>query len=306
MIPVVDLAQYSLSASLDDTPTSTLKKLGDEICSAFKEVGFVYLINHGIPTEMVEDTFALSKTFFNKPVDIKQKYAKPADEFHGWIALEQERLNPDRPVSDLREAYNMRPTKSTTVPNDILPEFTKAFEDFFFTCEKLAWRILDLLSIGLDIDREYLRQCHQLMGKGHNTTTLRANYYPPIKDVKEGQVRCGEHSDYGTATLLFQDDIGGLEIKAPNGDYMPVKPIEGAIVMNLGDLMERWTADRLKATKHRVLLPVEEIKQKKGRQSFAFFIQPDDDVMITCLDKSNKHPPISTLDYLKQRFAATY
>ncbi|XP_048731183.2 uncharacterized protein LOC125648251 [Ostrea edulis] len=308
MIPIVDLTRYSLSVSEGDAPTHTLKKLADEICSAMKNVGFVYIINHGIPEEMVTEIFALSKTFFNKPVEVKRNFARPVDDSNGWIDLEKEKLNPDRPFCDLREAYNMRPTRNSTMPEDIFPEFTKSFKDFFMICENLTWRLLDLLAIGLDIDRDYLRQCHQKMGKEQNNTTLRANYYPPIRatDVKEGQARSGEHSDYGSITLLFQDDIGRLEIKAQNGDYMPVKPIEGAIVMNLGDMMERWTADSLKATKHRVLLPVDENVQKRSRQSFAFFVQPDDDVMITCLDKSNRYPPISSLDYLKQKFATIY
>lgn len=101
------------------------------------------------------------------------------------------------------------------------------------------------------------------MGKG-GPTTLRSNYYSPIsKDVKPGQLRCGKHLDYGSITLLFQDDVGGLEVKPNGADYIPVTPIPGTVVVNLGDLMQQWTL----ATKHRVVIPNEEAILRKERQS---------------------------------------
>ncbi|KAJ7340037.1 hypothetical protein OS493_002759, partial [Desmophyllum pertusum] len=83
------------------------------------------------------------------------------------------------------------------------------------------------------------------------STALRLLYYPPLPEesnIKPGQVRCGEHSDYGTITLLFQDDIGGLEVLPVNGKYSPARPIAGTVLVNIGDLMQRWTADKLIST----------------------------------------------------------
>ncbi|XP_033740512.1 2-oxoglutarate-dependent dioxygenase htyE-like [Pecten maximus] len=183
-------------------------------------------------------------------------------------------------------------------------------KDFYASSQALALRIFDLVSIGLDLgDNKFMRKCHSLIGQKGNCTAVRSLYYPalsPDTNIKANQVRCGEHSDYGSLTLLFQDDVGGLEVRNLHGEYIPASPISDTILINIGDLMQRWTADRLTATKHRVLIPEEDLVRCKSRQSVAFFIQPDDEVMIECLDKSDKYKPISSYDYLQERFAATY
>ncbi|KAK3103977.1 hypothetical protein FSP39_023384, partial [Pinctada imbricata] len=108
-------------------------------------------------------------------------------------------------------------------------------------------------------------------------------------------------------TLLFQDDIGGLEVKPRSSDrYIPATPIPDTVVINLGDSMQRWTADKLVAGKHRVQVPVDELKNNKGRQSIAFFVHADDHVMLECIDKSNKYEPISSIDYLHMKFSKIY
>ncbi|XP_063404384.1 uncharacterized protein LOC134687855 [Mytilus trossulus] len=153
-------------------------------------------------------------------------------------------------------------------------------------------------------DKNFLRKCHSFIGKKGNISNIRSIFYPAVSQTstKERQVRCGEHSDYGTLTLLFQDNIGGLEVKSRDGEYIPVPPIPGTIVVNIGDLMQRWTSDKLIANKHRVLIPTEEMKQRVDRQSIAFFVNPDENATIRCLDNSNKYEPITSRDYLNQRF----
>ncbi|XP_062592081.1 uncharacterized protein LOC134253570 [Saccostrea cucullata] len=306
MIPVVDLAPYSLLGTEKEVDTSTLRKLAEEICHAFQDVGFVYLKNHGIPEQLISDVFTSSKTFFEQSEEIKQKYAIPRGEFHGYISFEEEKVNHDRPVSDAREGYTMLVAKDGTLPKNMPPEISSTFKEMYITCTKLAWRILDLLSTGLNKDREYLRQFHRGICVEGNNTMLRSNYYPPLKEIKKDQARCGEHSDYGTITFLFQDDVSGLEAKGPSDGYHPVPPVEGTIVMNIGDMMQRWSADRLKATKHRVVVPQEDKDREKTRQSISFFVVPDDDAIITCTDGSDKYPPIRCLDYVKTNFDANF
>ncbi|MBN3307812.1 YQK1 protein, partial [Amia calva] len=136
------------------------------------------------------------------------------------------------------------------------------------------------------------------MSGDKNPTGLRTLYYPPVdrSSVKEGQIRCGEHSDYGSITLLFQSSEAGVYISAP--------PIPGTVLINIADLMQRWTCDRFVSAKHRVLLPADD--DKTTRQSMPFFVHPDDDAIISCFDGSNKYPPINSLDYLNERFYASY
>ncbi|KAF3706203.1 1-aminocyclopropane-1-carboxylate oxidase [Channa argus] len=138
-----------------------------------------------------------------------------------------------------------------------------------------------------------------------NGTTLRSLYYPPVNSekAKEGQLRCGEHSDYGTITLLFQNS-DGLQVRRRSGEFICAPTIPGAVLINVADLMQRWTSDQFVSVLHRVLLPP--VGDCSTRQSLAFFVQPDDEALITCCDGSNKYPPVSAGAYLIERFNDSY
>jgi isopenicillin N synthase-like dioxygenase len=136
--------------------------------------------------------------------------------------------------------------------------------------------------------------------------------------------------DYGLITLLYQDEIGGLEVKGTNNSWTPAKPIKDAVLINAGDMLEMFTNGRLPATLHRVIIPEEEIKQRTTRQSIVFFVHPDHDTMISPLPAFLKEPiddtknfgkemaatktkeftlgykPISALEHVNRRFQATY
>nr|KAG5711088.1 hypothetical protein BaRGS_004732 [Batillaria attramentaria] len=145
------------------------------------------------------------------------------------------------------------------------------------------------------------------MGKEKNSTTVRSLYYPlEHHDTRHGQLYCSEHSDYGSITLLFQDSTGGLQILGKDGEYHDVPRVPDAVLLNIGDLMQRWTADKYPSTKHRVVVAQDALERRQDRQSIAFFVQPDNDALITCLDGSNKYPPITSFDYLMQRYGVTY
>ncbi|KAK6169472.1 hypothetical protein SNE40_020521 [Patella caerulea] len=308
-IPLIDFQHYGLQVENTQTVSDEdLKQLGEEIHEAFRTIGFCYIKNHGIPQEMIDKMFKISKEFFDFPVDIKSKFERPVNSDHGWISTGREKINANRP-GDYKEAFNCVPPADGVWPDADLPQMKKIFLEFFEICKKMAFRILEVLGVGLKLeDPHFLRQCHQDIGN-KNQTTLRSLMYPPLPtdgSILPGQTRCGEHSDYGTVTMLFQDDIGGLEVCNTAGKYIQATPVPGAICVNIGDLMQRWTADKLKATKHRVLIPEDEVRKNKGRQSIAFFIHADDDCVIKCLDGSDKYQPITALDYLNWRFSLTF
>ncbi|ESO84919.1 hypothetical protein LOTGIDRAFT_168176 [Lottia gigantea] len=311
-IPIVDFQQYGLHIKNETEITNAdLKKIGDKLIAAFDSIGFCYIINHGIPQDLIEKIFGVSKTFFDLSTEAKLKYIRSKDiaDNHGYVEMGRESLNPQRP-GDCKEAFNFTPNHAKFWPTKEVPEMQDIFHKFYDECKQIAFRIFDVFTLGLKLeDRNFLRNSHKNIGCDRNCTTIRSIWYPPLpKDgsIKPGQVRCGEHSDYGTLTLLLQDGIGGLEVCNKNGDYIPATPVPGAICVNIGDLMQRWTADKLIATKHRVLIPESEVLKNKGRQSIAFFIHPDDDFVIKCLDGSDKYKPISALDYLNWRFSLTY
>lgn len=119
-----------------------------------------------------------------------------------------------------------------------------------------------------------------------------------------------EHSDYGSITLLFQDNLGGLEIQTTSGEWIAASSIADSILVNTGDLMQRWTNDVFRSTKHRVMIPNDE-KVKFSRYSVAFFCHPNEDTEISCLkscktDKSPIYSPITAGEYLLNRLQATY
>jgi isopenicillin N synthase-like dioxygenase len=155
-------------------------------------------------------------------------------------------------------------------------------------------------------DVNFFDRCHNMMSIPGGTT-FRLLMYPPLtQDIKTGQVRLGEHSDYGSITLLFQDNIGGLQVKTRGGQWIDAAPVADSILVNIGDLMQRWTSDRLISTPHRVLIPDDEIRRQTTRRSVAFFVHPDPDFVVECLDGTNKYPPTTDRQYLRQRLDATY
>ncbi|XP_052820395.1 uncharacterized protein LOC128246243 [Mya arenaria] len=258
-------------------------------------------------------TFAVSternlniQNFFEQSVEDKMKHVTKVDSYYGWIAVEREKLNPERP-GDLKEAVNFNPADDSDDWPDV--EFQQTSMDMFQRCTKLSQRVCDALSVGVGLRWCFLRDAHKCAVKKGSATTLRSLYYPPIPEgspSKPGQIRAGEHSDYGSISLVFQDDIGGLEANIPGTGYVPATPISGTVLVNIGDLLQRWTSDKLLATKHRVVVPENEIGRKKCRQSIVFFFYPDYDYLIKCVDGSDKYDPITGLDYLKYRYSVTF
>ena len=308
MIPIIDFGEYGLNVK--DTAgvkADTLTNLGQKVKDAFSSVGFCYLKNHGVDEDLITKYRQVSREFFEQPVEVKKVYERGNEINFGWVAVEREKVNPERP-GDFKEAFNFCPSDD---PNNwpSIPEFQLVSRKVFAECTALCHRMCDVLSVGLDLQKDFMKDAHKFVGKHGNPTTLRTLYYPPITDdtkLKPNQIRLGEHSDYGTITLLFQDDIGGLQVQSPGVGYVPATPIPGTVLVNIGDLMQRWTSDALLATKHRVLIPEEEFRKKKSRQSVVFFIHPDDDFIIKCLDGSDKYEPVSSIDYLNYRFSVTY
>ncbi|XP_071942815.1 uncharacterized protein [Antedon mediterranea] len=310
LIPVVDFSAYSLDR--DQPDQETFQVLIQEVFKAFSTIGFVYLVNTGISREVVKDAFTKSENFFKLPADQKKPFTREKDNF-GFVSIELEGLNPERPHKDLKEGFNYVPSTISAIEkakkHGISPKFLDSLHLLFTQAERLHQRIVEVMGRGLNLqDPMMFVKAHNLIGRQGNGSTLRSLFYPPTSDypTKEGQVRCGEHSDYGGITLLFQDSHGGLEVKQRNGNYIAAKPIEDAVVVNIGDLMQRWTADKLVSTKHRVLMPFSEEGTKFVRQSIAFFGHPDDEEQIVCIDGSNKYPPIGSNEYLQYRFSLTY
>lgn len=195
-------------------------------------------------------------------------------------------------------------------------EFTKKMQDFFEQCKNVHVQVMRAVALGLGIDGEWF---DSFTDKGDNT--LRLLHYPEVnKSVfkrEDGlvQVRAGEHSDYGSITLLFQDSRGGLQVRSPNGTFVDATPIPDTIVINAGDLLERWSNDTIVSTKHRVIQPPsdEPGETYKARYSIAYFCNPNYDRMIEAIPGTyggelgeKKYEGVTSGNYLIQRLSATY
>ncbi len=165
---------------------------------------------------------------------------------------------------------------------------------------------LDLCICQLQLPRNFFDDKH---GKHF---FLRILHYPGLTAEPEaGQLRAGEHTDYGSITLLLQDQAGGLEVRTRQGEWIAAPPIPGTLVVNVGDAMQRWTNDVLQSTPHRVAIPpIYQVKQ--SRYSIALFCDPNPEVELVCLEscqtpnRPSRYQPILAGDYLTERLSATY
>ncbi|KAJ8249136.1 hypothetical protein GJAV_G00231550 [Gymnothorax javanicus] len=305
-IPVVDFEVYKLG--VEDVADEGLRALSAELKSAFTEVGFAYLKNTGISQQEIDAIMDISKKFFLLPEEEKLSLLRGTSHAnHGYVRSGTERLNACRPC-DLKESFNITPwTSSAKWPSEeLLPGFQEMQMGFFQRCKELSLHVLRVLGLSLGLDSDVFLCKHTRIGADQNGTTLRILNYPPVKaeSVEDGQVRCGEHSDFGTFTMVFQGPGGGLQVLSRSGEYISAPTIPGTVLINIADLLQRWTGDVFVSAVHRVMLPPS--GENRGRQSVVFFVHPDDEATIICCDGSNKYPPVNALEYLNERFRSSY
>lgn len=225
-------------------------------------------------------------------------------------------------VPDLKESLEIGREGEEGCPNMWLPEevdggwggrFKSEMLGFFQQCKGLHMEIMRAIAAGLGIDGDWF---DSYTDRGDNT--LRLLHYPPVKkEVFENnplQVRAGEHSDYGSITLLFQDSRGGLQVESPLGSFVDATPIQDTIVINAGDLLARWSNDTIKSTKHRVVEPPRSPDSDgvyPARYSIAYFCNPNFDKMVEVIPNTvgaegRKYGAVNSGEYLVMRLEATY
>jgi isopenicillin N synthase-like dioxygenase len=263
----------------------------DEIC---RTVGFFQITGHGIPDEVAGPAWRLATEFFDLPLADKLSVARPTPDYpYGYIPLAGESLTQSMSGAappDLKETFNIgppaRPTRQFADPDEAwayspnlwpaaLPGLQAAWTAYYDALRDLSRQLMSLLARGLRLPPAFFAD---LTGQGANA--LRAINYPSREAAaRPGQLRAGAHTDYGTVTILMQDAVGGLEVLGPGGTWAGVEPVPGAFVINIGDLMARWTNDRWRSTLHRVVDPPDPAR----RQSMAYFQNANWSAEISCL-----------------------
>jgi len=306
------------------------------IFEAFRTVGFVYLINHGVPEDELRSAFSWSKKFFDLPSDVKETCPHPFAAWHhrgysgigkekvSQMVFDEEKLSEIRKTPDMKESFDIGSEEDLLITNvwpdeSMLPNFRASMMSFYWTCHNATRNIQRAIALGLQLPESFFDSYHVT---SHNQ--LRLLHYPRTeeKTLRGGQMeRIGAHSDFGTFTILFQDDCGGLEVEDQHqpGVFKPAPPIPGAIIVNIGDFLMRWSNDTLKSTLHRVGAPPLEsepgedgVCYTKERYSIPYFVTADRGTVVDCLPGTwselnpKKYPPIDAWDYIKMRMNATY
>lgn len=299
-LPVIDFSGFD-----PDEPDS-LSRIGSEIDHALSTIGFMAVENLDVRLVQLVEIFKLSKAFFSRSAELKQRSAyRSASENFGYQGLGVEHLDPGQ-AADIKETFTMRNIPQHDPNDDRWPDryFRDQMNQFYLNCMASACKIQQVFAGIFDLPVNHFVDYHH----GENVS-LRLLHYPPVKlaQVKEGQLGAGAHTDYGMLTLLFQDKIGGLQV-FDKGVWLDVDPIEDTIVVNTGDLMERWTNGRFKSTLHRVQPRIGD----SPRSSIAVFVDPDTDtpveVLASCIDEDHpaRFEPITAGEHIQAKIRASH
>ncbi|VUC29300.1 unnamed protein product [Clonostachys rosea] len=335
-LPIHDFSYFSNSEGEEKLKAAT------EIVDAFKTYGFVYLVNHSISTEKTKTLFDWSKKFFYLPYDerTKPELLCPATDpkQSGFVArgytpvgveklpqnLDDQGLKSLRAVPDSKDMFEMGPDKGVGQerepnrypPDAVIPGFRDFTTSFFWDAHELGMDILRCIAIGLGLDENYFVSYHE-----DADNLFRLIRYPAVERaaIKAGTTaRTTAHTDFGSITILFQDDVGGLEVEDPAkpGTYIVATPVQGSVIVNVGDFLMRWSNDVLKSNLHRVVEPPadrvlsNDMEITKERFSIPFFVQADRKKVVQCVKELEgsgaKYPPVSAEEYLNMRRKATF
>ncbi len=305
VIPVVDLKKF-ITGTKEDRK-AFVEKLGN----AFHDVGFVGVVNHGIPKQLVDDFYKAAKHFFAQPNEIKSQYEIPnlAGQ-RGYTSFGKEHAKHSK-VADLKEFFqigqNVAPDDplKDQYPDNVaveeLPQFSQKGTELYQAFERSGGELLKAIAIHLDLGEDYFED---KIRKGNSI--LRAIHYPPITEEPESAIRAEQHEDINLITLLVGASAGGLQLQNKEGKWLDIVPGEDEIVVNVGDMLQRLTNDYLKSTTHRVVNPPRE-EWHKPRLSIPFFLHPRSDMDLSCLpacvteDNPLHYKPITAGEYLDER-----
>jgi isopenicillin N synthase-like dioxygenase len=303
-IPVVDLSDF---LSGDETRK---KNFVAQLGKAYEEVGFVAVKNHGIPDDLIADLYKYVQQFFSLPDDVKLSYEKKelAGQ-RGYTSFGREHAKGfDAP--DLKEFFQYGQTvedgeKTEDYPYNVvvdeIPEFTPTLYNAYRNFEKSGKALLQAIALYLGLDEHYFDNWV------HNgNSILRAIHYPPIKNEPKSAIRAEQHEDINLITLLVGASADGLQILTRQNEWVGVTSLPEQIVVNVGDMLQRLTNNKLRSTTHRVVNPPKEL-WGTSRYSIPFFLHPKSNMNLACLEgciddeKGKAYEDVTAGEYLDER-----
>lgn len=286
---------------------------------ALRDSGFLLVTGHGVPAELRGRTRELSRRFFALPEDVKRRYAVTVGG-RGWLPPGVEAngyAEGTETPPDLKESYSAGADatvgdteidgfwfQSNVWPAEI-PELAATAAEYMRRMRALSDELLRIFATALELPED-----HFTRHTGHPTYTFNINWYPPMKRIGEpepGQFRIGPHTDFGTVTVLDrQAGVGGLQVYTADGRWEDAPFHPDAFTINIGDLMARWTGDRWRSTRHRVL-PPDASAPDEDLVSLIFFYETDHDARIRSLAPplgKTAYPEVVASHYLKEKLDA--
>lgn len=296
-----DIASVSL-----ERPLGTFS---EELGQSFEEFGFAIVRDHGVPQELIHRAEDKAKEFFALPEAVKLKYKIPGSGgARGYTPFGVETAK-GATARDLKEFWHVGrelprgdPLERFMPPNVWPSEvegFRETFEALYASLEASGLRILSAIALHLGLPEHYF---DATVDKGNSV--LRLLHYPPISEAAEGEIRAAAHEDINTITLLLGAEEAGLELLAKDGRWLPVAPPPGALAVNIGDMLQRLTAHRLRSTTHRVVNPTGPAA-RRARYSMPFFLHFRPDFVIepleSCREGGVVEPTVTADEYLQER-----
>lgn len=310
-LPIVDIS------GLDSTDPAARAEVGAAIRAACRDKGFMYVTGHGIDADLRAEVLAQAARFFALPDAEKAAVGMDRSPCNrGWEPMGGQTLEAGAPP-DLKESFysgehlsmddpRVAAGKFNHGPNQWpagQPEFRAAMEAYFDAMQVLGGRLMRGLALSLDLAEDHFAPfCHDPM------SNLRLIHYPPQPaNPQPGEKGCGAHTDWGALTLLMQDDAGGLQVWDEAAGWMDAPPLADSYVVNLGDMIARWTNDRYRSTLHRVV-------NVSGRERYSvpFFYSGNPDEPVVCLPgcateaAPARYAPTTVEGHLREMYARTY
>ncbi|KAF1813558.1 putative gibberellin 20 oxidase [Eremomyces bilateralis CBS 781.70] len=309
-IPLIDISGY-LNGDKEKAERAVV-----ELRTACQSPGFLQITGHGVTSEIRSQLLQKLAEFFALPAATKQALHRSQSKcLRGYESVGEQKL--EAGISDQKEGFMIGPDLPAENgylqgPNqwpseEAAPGFREVYMAYFDVMRNLSKTVFRLMALSLDLDERYF---DEFVGSKDTISMCRAHRYPPTTpEMAKTSRGIGAHTDFGALTLLLQDDVGGLEVfHKPTGTWHNVQPVKDAFVVNIGDMMERWTNNTYTSTLHRVISPV----TAKDRYSVAFFNEGLPDQLVSCIPtclKPNEKPlfePIRVEDHLRARYGNSY
>ncbi len=289
-IPGVNLADF-----LSDNPKRK-QKFVNEIGEAFEEIGFVSLKNHFLSEELSEELYKEVKAFFALPYEVKRKYEiEELGGQRGYVSFGKEHAK-GKKEGDLKEFWHFgqEPSADAILTEEYTENLkVEELKDFYHTgmeayrmLEKTGIYVLRALALRIGLDEHYFDTW-----ASNGNSILRPIHYPPIIEEPKGAERAGAHGDINLITLLMGASSGGLQVLRKDGIWIDALPKADELVINVGDMLERLTNNKLRSTIHKVVNPPQE-EWDKPRYSIPFFMHPRSEMPLNCLEEcmDEDHP----------------